>query len=120
MLPYLEITHTESRCNVGLCLIKPNTLWKLFGLDVPSVMSTRVDGRKLTLGTSCRRERVKCDFCIFSGLLVFYNHLIGKMVAKPTSVGVLKVGHFQSFPFYLGLIFSLFIVMCSISNAIRM
>ena len=57
MLPYLEIPHTESHCHVGLCLIKPNTLWKLFGLDVPNVMSAQVDGRKLTLGTSCRRER---------------------------------------------------------------
>ena len=59
MLPYLEIMHTESHCHVGHCLIKPNTLWKLFGLDVPNVMSAQVDGRKLTLGTSCWRERVK-------------------------------------------------------------
>ena len=59
MLTYLEITHTESLCHVGLCLIKPNTLWKLFGLDVPKVMSVQVDGRKWTLGTSCRREMVK-------------------------------------------------------------
>ena len=58
MLPYLEITHTESHCHVGLCLIKPNTLWKLFVFDVPNIMSAQVDGRKLTLGTSCRRETV--------------------------------------------------------------
>ena len=45
MLPYLDITHTESPCHVGLCLIKPNTLWKLFGLDVPNVMLAQVDGR---------------------------------------------------------------------------
>ena len=32
---------------------------KLFGLDVPNVMSVQVDGKKLTLGTSCQRERVK-------------------------------------------------------------
>ena len=37
MLPYLEITHTESYCHIGLCLNKPNTLWKLFGLDVPDL-----------------------------------------------------------------------------------
>ena len=59
MLPYLEITHTESHCHVGLCLIKPNTLWKLFGLDIPNVISAQVDGRKVTLGTSSRCERVK-------------------------------------------------------------
>ena len=59
MLPYLEITHTESHCHVGFCVIKPNTLLKLFGLDVPNVMSAQADGRKLTLGMSCRRERVK-------------------------------------------------------------
>ena len=58
MLPYLEITHTESHCHIGLCLIKPNNLWTLFRLDVPNVMSAQVDGRKLTLGTSCRHERV--------------------------------------------------------------
>ena len=58
MLPYLEIMHTESHCHVGLCLIMPNILWKLFGLDVPNVMSEEVDGKKLTLGTSCWRERV--------------------------------------------------------------
>ena len=58
MLPYLEITHTESHYYVGLCLIKPNTLWKLFGLDIPNVMSVQVDGRKLTLGTTCWPERV--------------------------------------------------------------
>ena len=58
MLPYLEITHTESHCHVGLCLMKPNTLWKLFGLDVPNVISTQVDGRKLTLGTSSLCEWV--------------------------------------------------------------
>ena len=44
MLPYLEITHTESHCHVDLCLIKPSTLWELFGLDVPD----------LTYPTSCR------------------------------------------------------------------
>ena len=55
MLPYLEITHTESHFHVGLCLIKPNTLWKLF---VPNVISAQVDGRKLMLGTSSRCERV--------------------------------------------------------------
>ena len=59
MLPYLEITYTESHCHVGLCLINPNTLWKLFGLDVPNVMSAQVDERKLTLGMACRCERVK-------------------------------------------------------------
>ena len=59
MLPYLEITHTASHCHLGLCLIKPNTLWKLFGLDVPDVMTAQMDGRKLTLGTSSRHERVK-------------------------------------------------------------
>ena len=58
MLPYLDITHTESHCHVGLCLIKPDTLWKLLGLDVPNIMSGQVDGRKLTLGTSCQHERV--------------------------------------------------------------
>ena len=58
MLPYLEITHTKSHCHVGLSLIKPNTLWKLFGLDEPNVMSAQVDGRKLMLGTSWWRERV--------------------------------------------------------------
>ena len=45
MLPHLEITHTESQCHVGLCLIKPNTLWKLFRLDVPNVISAQVDGK---------------------------------------------------------------------------
>ena len=59
VLPYLEITHIEPHCHVGLCLIKPNTLWKLFGLDVPNVISAQVDGRKLTLGTSSWRKRVK-------------------------------------------------------------
>ena len=58
MLPYLEITHTESHWHVGLCLIMPNILWKLFGLDVPNVISTQVDGKKLMLGMSCWRERV--------------------------------------------------------------
>ena len=61
MLQYLEITHTESYCHLGLCLIMLNLLWKLFGLDIPNVMSVQVGGKKLTLGTSCRRERVK-DF----------------------------------------------------------
>ena len=61
MLPYLEIIHTESHCHVDLCLIMPNFLWKLFGLDVPNVMSAQVDGKKLKLGTSCRRERVKLN-----------------------------------------------------------
>ena len=65
MLPYLEITHTESHCHVGLCLIKPNTLWKLFGLDTPNVMSAHADGRKWTLGTSCRRERVNVVTTLF-------------------------------------------------------
>ena len=65
MLPYLEITFTESHCHVGLCLIKPNTVWKLFGLDVPNVISAQVDGRKLTLGTSSRYERVKVSICSF-------------------------------------------------------
>ena len=46
MLPYLEITHTESHCHVGLCLIKPNTLWKLFELAVLD----------LTYPMSCRRR----------------------------------------------------------------
>ena len=59
MLTYLEITHTESHCHIGLCLIKPNILWKLFGLDVPNVISAQVDGRKITLGTSSPCERVK-------------------------------------------------------------
>ena len=63
MLPYLETTHTESHCHVGLCLIKPNTLWKHFGLDVPNVMSAQVDGRKLTLGTSCWREMINEQVC---------------------------------------------------------
>ena len=58
MLPYLEITHNESHCHIGLCLIMPNILWKLFGLDVPNVMLAQVDGKKLMLGTSCQRERV--------------------------------------------------------------
>ena len=65
MLPYLEITHTESHCHVGLCLIMPNILWKLFGLDVPNVMSAQVDGKMLTLGTSCRHERVKTNCSIY-------------------------------------------------------
>ena len=60
MLSNLEITHTESHCHAGLCLIKPNTLWKLFGLDVPNVILAQEDGRKLTLGTSSRCERVNC------------------------------------------------------------
>ena len=58
MLPYLEITHTESHCHVGLCLIMSNILWKLFGLDGPNVMLAQVDGKKLMLGTSCWCERV--------------------------------------------------------------
>ena len=41
MLPYLEITHTESQCHVGLCLIKPNT---------PGNISN------LTYSMSCRRR----------------------------------------------------------------
>ena len=72
VLPYLEITHTESQCHIGLCLIKPNTLWKLLGLDVPSVMSAQVDGRKLTLGTSCRCETVKVICMHFKALYNCY------------------------------------------------
>ena len=68
MLPYLEITHTESHCHRGLCLIKPNTLWKLFGLD--GVISAQVDGRKLTLGTSSQCERVN-DGCYYYYMLSY-------------------------------------------------
>ena len=58
MLPYLEIMHMESHCHIGLCLIIQNILWKLFGLDKPNVMSAKVNEKKVTLGTSCRHERV--------------------------------------------------------------
>ena len=60
MLPYLEITHAESHCHLGLCLIMLNILWKLFGLNIRNVMSVQVGGKKLMLGTSCRHEKVNC------------------------------------------------------------
>ena len=73
MLPYLEITHTESHCQVGLCLIKLNALetfwtWRT-GLDIPNVISAQVNGRKLTLGMSSRCERVKEEFVLFHNCL---------------------------------------------------